>query len=363
VNTTEAKLMQLEAEVARLRAENAKLSSFYHHASDAFIVLDEQRTIVAMNDAARRLTGFEHGEGLHCGDLFRCHDEQGNQLRDTLCFGRCTLELEASTPYVEMMLKHRDGHPYSVSVSYSFIPSETGRPHLLMVLRDLTVKKRLEQEQLAKNELEITLKERERLSRDLHDGLVQCLAFLGLKAKLAINQMESTSYERVKDSLNEMADVLNESYSEVRQALYDLRTPITADLASYLDEYLQNFTLQTRIETELHTDEQFPSCHNARTSIHVLKVVQEALTNVRKHSAATRVSVQLTREGETVRIAICDNGRGFEVGQPSDDGLVHYGLTTMEERMQLIGGHINVRSQMGAGTEVVLVLPCSLFHA
>lgn len=346
----------MAAELERLRAENARLNAFFGNASDAFIVLDERRKILQMNEAATQLTGFQFGEGLHCGDVFMCRDEEGTALRDELCFGRCSFENKKSHPYVEMLLTHRDGTAFPVSVSYSYIPLPDGRENLLMVMRDLTIKKRLEQEQLAKNELEITLKERERLSRDLHDGLVQSLAFLGLKSKMAYSQLENGNGERALQSMEEIKSVIQESYSEIRQALYDLRTPITEDVVGYLMEYAQNFTLQTKIEATCVADENFPKFNNARTSIHVLKVVQEAMNNVRKHAQATAVAIHLHDRPAEVEIEIKDNGRGFDIQNPREDGVVHYGLTTMEERMHLIGGRVKVETEPGQGTRVSLFL-------
>lgn len=359
---TESEVLKLQEELERLRSENARLSAFFGYASDAFIVLNSNRKIIEMNEAAMELTGYINGQGMHCGDLFKCHDEQGRALRDELCFGSCTLNDEKSLPYTEMILRHPAGHSYHVSVSYSYIPVANGDVFLLMVMRDLTTKKRLEQELMVKNELEITLKERERLSRDLHDGLVQSLAFLGLKSKMALSQLDSEQVTRARNSVEEITSVVQESYSEVRQALYDLRTPATEDLAGYLGDYLQNFTLQTKIENSMEVADDFPKCHNQRTSIHVLKVVQEAIANVRKHAKATHVTLRLLTCDHEVLIMIDDNGQGFEVGKPTNDGIVHYGLTTMGERMHLIGGRIEVQSEPGQGTKISLYLNQQLFQ-
>ena len=332
---TETDILNMQQELEALRAENARLSAFFGYASDAFIVLDSQRRIVEMNQAAMDLTGYTTGRGLHCGDLFKCRDEQGRALRDELCFGSCSLHNQESLPYTEMVLQHAAGHTYHVTVSYSYIPMANGEVYLLMVMRDLTLKKRLEQELLTKNELEITLKERERLSRDLHDGLVQSLAFLGLKSKMALSQLDSEQYQRARNSVDEITSVVQESYSEVRQALYDLRTPATEDLRPICANIYKMSPCKPKIENKVETDESFPKCTNPRTAIHVLKAVQEAIANTRKTRARYTGDRALATRGHEALIEIEDNGRGFEVGSPATDGIVHYGLTTMEERMQL----------------------------
>jgi signal transduction histidine kinase len=89
----------------------------------------------------------------------------------------------------------------------------------------------------------------------------------------------------------------------------------------------------------------------------VLRVVQEALSNARRHGKATAIRVSIEREDSRARIRVTDDGSGFEPAQFEGDGDGHFGLAFMRERMAQIGGHVKIDSRQGAGTRVILEVP------
>ena len=206
------------------------------------------------------------------------------------------------------------------------------------------------------------VEERERIARELHDSLAQVLGYIRLRVALARDALHRGAVEEVDQALGQIADAAGEAYADVREAILGLRTGLGGqrDLVSSLDEYLRRYRSQTGLEVEFAVEER------ARTArlvpgaeAQLLRIIQEALTNVRKHAQATRVTVRLDlvvdARGQRLRAAVRDNGRGFALDRLP--GGAHFGLATMRERAEEAGGIFSIASQPGAGTEVAVEMP------
>lgn len=197
------------------------------------------------------------------------------------------------------------------------------------------------------------LEERTRLSRELHDGLAQALWLAKLKiARLqAIPDLPPDAATAASDA----ADAVEVGLSEARQAVMALRIAadtkgsLSALLGHYLEEHADRFGLRIRFEA----DPDLPVLP-ARTQAELLRIAQEALSNVRRHANATSVTVRVGSSGNYVRLSVVDNGVGFDTGAPR---LTRFGLAAMEERAVLIGGRLAVRSMPGDGTEIIVLAP------
>jgi nitrate/nitrite-specific signal transduction histidine kinase len=206
------------------------------------------------------------------------------------------------------------------------------------------------------------VEERERLAREMHDGLAQALGFLNLKLALAERELDGAATEPTRLALAEMRKVAGDAYEEVRQAIFGLRTMVSRGLGLVptLSEYLHEFSQQTGLDVKLEArEEDGPARLAPEVEVQLIRIVQEALHNVRKHAGARAAWVRFWREDEDLLMAIEDDGAGFDPGAAPVDARRHYGLATMRERAESVGGALALRSAAGMGTQVVVRLPLS----
>jgi len=201
------------------------------------------------------------------------------------------------------------------------------------------------------------LAERERIARELHDSLAQVLGVVHLRLR-ALASREDAVTAAIALELIELADVCDEGYGDARGAILDLRESsrvgrdLLDSLRAYLDKYSSQCGIATSLQANLGHDLMLPP----RNEIQIIRVVQEALANVRKHSGATAATVGITAAGGTVTFVVEDDGRGFDAADGPSDGS-GFGLHSMCERMELIGGTLLIDSASGRGTRVVAELP------
>ncbi|MFP4641928.1 MAG: sensor histidine kinase [Chloroflexota bacterium] len=197
--------------------------------------------------------------------------------------------------------------------------------------------------------------ERKRIAREMHDDTVQKLAYLNMKAKLLGDRLNDLDEERRNAEIGEMKSIIEDAYKDVRESVNNLyiRQPQKGDLAAEVERSLEDFRNQTGIETKLSSSIAKLSLPPFVTT-QLLRVVQEALANVRKHARASRVLVQLKKERAWLNITIKDNGCGFSQGEL--DWTSHHGLRIMKERVEELGGKFHI-SSMSNGTEVKISLP------
>lgn len=196
--------------------------------------------------------------------------------------------------------------------------------------------------------------ERALLARNLHDSIAQSLAFLKIQVQLLRTAVQKGQTSQMQGALDELDIGLRESISDVRELLVHFRTRTnTDDIEQALQETLQKFQSQTGLSGQLQVHGQglpLPS----DVQVQVLHVVQEALSNVRKHAGAAQVELEVVK-GARWRFVVRDNGAGFDTQK--HPGESHVGLNIMRERAGRIGAEVNVVSAAGQGTTVTLTLP------
>ena len=197
--------------------------------------------------------------------------------------------------------------------------------------------------------------ERALLARELHDSIAQSLAFLKIQAQLLRQAVNREQPAKVQATLDELDTGLRESINDVRELLVHFRTRTnTEDIEAALQETLQKFQHQTGLPTRLEVRGQGLPLP-ADVQVQVLHVLQEALSNVRKHaSGATHVSLEV-HKGQEWRLTVRDNGSGFDPGLSR--GESHVGMKIMRERAERIGARVDVVSAPGQGTAMTLTLP------
>ncbi len=327
----------------------------FDHAADGLLVLNSDRRVLYMNPAAEAMVGITDTIGTHCGTLLHCHDDEHETLRFDACYGLNVLATQQSLTHVEMNIVNSAGEVVPVEVTYSYVPGFDGTEYLLMSLRNVSLRKEMENERRQKEALRYTLQERERLARDLHDGVVQDIAYANMQIKLLIEDFRSGLTPNF-DTVEKISSILEESFVELRQAIHDLTFSVKADIHTFIGQYLRDYQLRTGIETHLQCDET-PIGIEPFMKSQIAKIIQEALTNIRKHAQASRVRVRMhMMHKDTLSIIVEDDVMGFVVEQRKDD---HYGMKTMQERCELIGGKLFIKSKLNQGTAVQIFIPLS----
>jgi two-component system, NarL family, nitrate/nitrite sensor histidine kinase NarX len=210
---------------------------------------------------------------------------------------------------------------------------------------------------MAQLEYQAVLDERTRLAREIHDGLAQTLAFLKIQSAQMQNYLSRGETERLTSTLQSSYRTLSDAYLDARQAIDNLRRAPSSSLRDWLGEVLADFRESAGVQAELSAFEvsgDFPPTVQAQ----LIRIVQEALSNVRKHAAANQVLVSAREQQGDIVLEVRDDGVGFS---PENlDGNARYGLRGMRERSDMIGAEFQISSQPGQGTVILLRLPARL---
>jgi two-component system nitrate/nitrite sensor histidine kinase NarX len=240
----------------------------------------------------------------------------------------------------------------SVAASRHFNDEER---HLLSGLADLAAIA-VQKSRLMEQERQVAvLEERERLAREMHDSLAQVLGYLHLKSETALRRLSVNDITRTEDELREMAALAREAYADVREAILGLRETVSQrrGFVDALREYTVKFSHQAGVPTqvELHGGEVLELAPDVE--VQLMRVIQEALTNVRKHAGARKACVRVDhRDG--LQITIEDDGKGFDPAALDND-RDRFGLFTMRERLERVGGRLEIDSAIGRGTRVCVI--------
>ena len=224
------------------------------------------------------------------------------------------------------------------------------------------VLRRLQAEALAREQdiliINAVMQERERLSRELHDGVAQLVAHLLLRLDTIKELVEADRHQEAEAELERLHRVADEIYEDVGESITGLRTNVAErGLICALQDYVDQFEERHQIPVSLLADDaadQLPPL----AAFQLFRFIQEALTNVRKHAAAWEATVTLTSNGpDLLRVVVADDGQGFAPGSQKNGKARPLGLTSMRERAEALGGTFQVNSQPGSGTQVTATIP------
>jgi len=203
-----------------------------------------------------------------------------------------------------------------------------------------------------------TLEERERIAREMHDGLAQVLSYVNTKSQAARQFISSGQEVQAETQLRELEEIAQGMYADVRESILDLRTTASPqkDIVSTLKEYVLRFGQLSGIRTSMEINNGGLLSLPATTELQVIRIIQEALTNVRKHAEAGHAWVMISTDNDHVEIVVKDDGNGFNVSSSGQMDWPKFGLQSMRERAESIGGKLDIRST-SKGTEVHLIIP------
>jgi signal transduction histidine kinase len=206
------------------------------------------------------------------------------------------------------------------------------------------------------------IEERGRIAREMHDGLAQVLGYLNLQVQTLETLLKRDKQDALRIELEQMRRAVQVAHADVRENILSLRTTLANEkgLISAIDEYLNEFGIQTRIETQFDNKVDGPLNLASLAEVQLVCILQEALTNVRKHAQANVVNVHIAQklsssQCEYLLMEVTDNGIGFV---DNNNGKRSFGLQTMHERALAVGGELAVRSIPGEGTTIICRLPC-----
>jgi signal transduction histidine kinase len=234
----------------------------------------------------------------------------------------------------------------------------------LLLLRDVTEPKRARETQRQQQLLLAVMQERERLARELHDSLGQTLAAAHLQAGTARLLLARGETAQADKCLEQMAEMTIAAEADVREYLLSVKTVFSAERPFFeaLRQYAARFSQQYSLRVELSVPPQLEAQGlEAVVEVQLLRIIQEAMSNVRKHARAKNVQVVFAVSGPQVQIVILDDGQGFDsatvAAQQQSEG---FGLQAMRERAETLGGSLEVLSQSGQGTRVVVQVPARI---
>ncbi len=202
------------------------------------------------------------------------------------------------------------------------------------------------------------LQERDRIAMEMHDGLAQTLSYIGLGLDSANVRLSNGNYEDCAQVLDELREVVDNSYQNVREAIIGLRVDVTHEgrLIDSIKLYIKEFNKLSSVHVSLNTEGVWPVI-KLENQLHILRIVQETLTNVRRHAKATHADVNIVFVNGELTITISDNGQGFDKDEVSHNSILHQGIRIMNQRANALGGQLDIQTQKGHGTTTCLKLP------
>lgn len=198
------------------------------------------------------------------------------------------------------------------------------------------------------------LAERARLAREIHDGLAQTLAYLKLRMAQIAAWLQNEETERVSDAVAEVRYLLQEAYTDAREAIDSLHLQSEGtNLEQWLPEIITEFEMVSGLQVEMsELPKLFPP---PEVQIQLQRIVQEALSNVRKHAHASHVWLEWQQTVTQLGLTIRDNGRGFDLKDIPP--AARHGLRIMRERADLLDADFQIKSRRNEGTEIMIALP------
>jgi len=353
-----------------LRESEARYRAVMEQSADGICLTDVQtRYLLEANTALQRMLGYtpEEIQELSIYDLIAADREDIDRRFEGI------LKRE-SPPSLERQLRRKDGSLVEVWLSTNVI-SYGGRELICTLVRDVTEHKRAQEERerllkrirergeqlrvLSQQLVKIQETERHSLARELHDEVGQNLTALAINLSILRSKLPAESAAKLGARLDDSQVLVEETIHRIRDVMAELRPPLLDDygLLAALRWYAQRFSERTGIPTLTEGENLIPRLPLAIETT-LFRIAQEALTNVTKHARASQVTVTLEAVGGEICLTIADNGTGF------DPSSLHrtverpgYGLMSMQERTDAVGGRFRVESTPEKGTRLIVEVP------
>ena len=344
-----------------MRQSEERLQSVFDGLVDGVLVADQDtKKFVLCNPAICRMLGYSQEELLALGVADIHPEDVMGSVREHFA-SRLEKEGPVSLP---ISVKRKDGSTFAAEIAASPVVLGTTR-HLLAVCRDVTERKRMEARIVEVNHelreltahLE-TVREEERaeVAWELHDHVAQALSVLKVDLNSCRSRLSDDALGVVAPTMDGMTQVLDETIGRLRKLYADLVPVMLEDLglAATIEWQAEEFARRTGVECELRRVEDI-KLPRGRVALGMFRVLQEACDNVRRHSGATKVTVDFERVGDDALLRVADNGHGFAEDEVKKPGAI--GLTGIRERVRSWGGRMNLNTSVGAGTVLEVTAP------
>jgi PAS domain S-box-containing protein len=314
------------------------------------VALDAENHIADLNLAAQKLLGVSRSHVI------------GQEATQVLAAFPNLIELtrNPAAAQIEMSL-NVDAAPRCYRVSGSPLTdrrgSQLGR---VVVLHDITEVKQARDRFLEQQRALATLQERERVARELHDSLGQVLGYVKMQAQAARGLLAQNQSAEADRYLAQLVAVAQDAHADVREYILGARADISAEAGFILalTQYLQRFSENCGIAAELSAPPELSDgAFEPMVEAQLLRIIQEALTNVRKHAQARHVHIGLSVSDSRAEVIVRDDGAGFDPEVLETAEGQRFGLGFMQERAAEVGGSVRIHSAPGVGTQVIIGVP------
>ena len=387
-----SQLASLAAELKTVRDSELRYRSLFEHAPTGLGMANASGDLLAFNQAMLEPGGYTREEIERIGNVAALYFDAADRAK--------ALGLARSQGYLrqfETRFKRKDGTPYDALISLN--PTTIDGQHgWLAVVQDITERKQMEEElrqaqhdlearvqartehlEEANRQLQAEIDQRQQVEQDLreerqmlrrilqtqehdrqlvayeiHDGLVQYIVGALMQMELLHDHLppDASAQQRYAQAMR----YLRNSVDDARRLISGLRPPILDEsgIGPALDYLVNEHRDQNPGTIDLNCTLYNQRFHPVIESS-VFRICQEALTNVRKHSQAQQVRVEVQQQEERLQIEVEDNGCGFEIGKVQEKS---YGLRGVRQRARLLGGKVQIHTLPGIGTRLLVELPC-----
>ena len=214
---------------------------------------------------------------------------------------------------------------------------------------NLNIRRRIEKEAI--------IDERRRIAREIHDGVAQSLGYLNLKTKVASDYVSANESVKALSELIEIRKVVQDTYEDIRESIDQLSTEIrNTPIIPTMVNYIQEFGVNNGIRAEFSYPRPFPELSPV-AELQLLRIAQEALTNVRRHALAKEVEVTFQNSDHSLELIVKDDGKGFTLDDLEGSTPGYHGLNIIKERAESLGGALNISTALGEGTALMVSMP------
>ncbi len=342
---------------AVIHGDDGRFEELLESAPDAVAIVDASGAITLVNAQTERLFGYRRDElvGRQIELLVpsRSHSRH-EQLRATYVDHPSTRPMGTG---LQLAGRRKDGSEFPVDISLSTVESDDGRITTAFIrdITDRTARERLERTIAERRAVLAHVvaggeEERRRIAADIHDDSIQVMTAAGMRMQIL---RRSITDEKQLERLNDVEQTIHLSITRLRHLIFELRPPaldnegLSAAIRAYIDGSMNSNG------TAFAFDDRLRSQPGASTRVIVYRIVQEVLTNVRKHANATNVSLTFESRDGGCYVRVHDDGVGFApesaIAKPG-----HLGLAAIRERAELAGGWLKVVSAPGEGATIEL---------